>query len=177
MHTVLFYLGVLMAFKSAADSIRNLDALVRTAVYTGLEHASDDIMSTSRDVVRQWRNKPEFGDEFTVTKQRIECLIKPKGSRKVVKIFQYVDKGTRGPYLIFPKPPNTHLFFRTGYSARTQPIAQYNKGTGQSFGAFVKSQGVIHPGIKPRLFMETTMEKLIPNLQQRVQTEITKAVA
>ena len=166
-----------MAFKSAADSIRNLDALVRTAVYSGLEHASDDIQSTSRDVVRQWRNKPEFGDEFTVTRQRIECVVKPKGSRKVVKIFQYVDLGTKGPYLIFPKPPNTHLFFRTGYSARTMPVAKYNVGSGQSFGAFVKSQGVIHPGLKARLFMETTMEKLIPTLQQRVQREIAMAVA
>ena len=161
----------------AADAIRNIDALVRTATYTGLQNASDDIMSTSRDVVRQWRNRPDFGDEFMVTKTRIECLILPKGDRRVTKIFQYVDRGTRGPYLIFPKPPNTHLYFRAGYSARTQPIAQYNKSSGQSFGAFIRSEGVVHPGIKARLFMQTFMEKLTPPLEQIVQRQINIAVA
>jgi hypothetical protein len=171
----LFICGV--AVQKAAARIREIDELVRTATYSGLQNASDDIMSTSRDVVARWKNKPDFGDDFTVTRDRMECLIKPKGSRKVISIFKYVDKGTKGPYLIFPKAPNTHLFFRAGYSAFTQPVALYNKGTGQSFGAFIRSEGVIHPGIKPRLFMETFADKLIPALNVRVQREITVAVA
>lgn len=161
----------------AAARIKEIDELVRTATYTGLQNASDDIMSTSRDVVARWRNKPDFSDQFTVTKTRMECLIKPTGSRRVISIFKYVDKGTKGPYLIFPKPPNTHLYFRSGYSARTQPVALYNKGTGQSFGAYIKSEGVIHPGIKSRLFLETFMKELIPALETRVQREITIAIA
>lgn len=160
----------------AAKTIREIDELVRTAVYTGLQNASDDIMSTSRDAVQQWRNRPDFGDEFTVTKQRIECLIKPKGNRKVIAIFKYVDLGTK-PHLIFPKVPGTMLAFRSGYSARTAPVALYNQGSGQSFGKLVKSFGVAHPGSKPRLFMRTYMEKITPALEVRVQREITKAVA
>jgi len=160
----------------AAARIKEIDELVRTAVYTGLQNASDDIQSTSRDAVRQWRNRPDFADEFTVTKQRIECLIKPKGNRKVIAIFKYVDKGTK-EHLIFPKVPGTMLAFRTGYSARTAPVAKYNQGSGQSFGKLVRSFGVIHPGNKARLFMETFAKELIPSLQARVQREITIAVA
>ena len=162
---------------NAANAIKNIDQLVRTAVYTGLQNASDDIMSTNRDVVRQWRNRPDFGDEFTVTKERIECLIKPKGARKVTKIFNYVDRGTKGPYLIFPKVAGTFLHFRSGYSARTQPVARYNVGSGQSFGNWIKSAGVIHPGVKARQFMEHATKELVPALNMRVQAEITKALA
>lgn len=163
--------------KKAAAVIREIDELVRTAVYTGLQNASDDIMSTSRDAVRQWRNRPDFGDEFTVTKRRIECLIKPTGNRKVIAIFKYVDKGTAGPYLILPKVDGGALYFKSGYSARTAPVAKYNVGSGQSFGRTVKSFGVIHPGIKARLFMETYAKDLVPSLQARTQNEIRVAVA
>jgi hypothetical protein len=162
--------------QKAAKTIRDIDELVRTATYTGLQNASDDIMSTSRDVVARWKNKPDFADEFTVTKTRMECLIKPKGARKVINIFKYVDKGTK-PHLIFPKTPGGSLFFRGGYSARTQPVAKYNVGSGQSFGAWVQSKGVAHPGNAPRKFLEEFMDKLIPALEVRVQREITKAVA
>ena len=165
-----------MAKVGIADAIRNVDAMVRTATYTGIQNASDDIMSTARDTVRQWRNKPDFGDEFTVTKERIECLIKPRGNRRVTKIFGYVDKGTKGPYLIFPKVPGTKLAFRTGYSARTAPVARYNVGSGQSFGKWVKTEGVVHPGIEGRKFLETAMEKLIPSLEVFVQRAINEAV-
>jgi hypothetical protein len=162
--------------QKAAARIREIDELVRTAVYTGLQNASDDIMSTSRDVVARWKNKPDFGDDFTVTRDRIECLIKPKGSRKVISIFKYVDKGTK-PHLIFPKTPGGSLFFRSGYSARTKAVAKYNVGSGQSFGAWIQSKGVAHPGNDARLFMETFAKELVPSLQSRVQKEITVAVA
>lgn len=162
--------------QKAAARIREIDELVRTATYTGLQNASDDIMSTSRDAVQQWRNRPDFGDEFTVTKTYIECLIKPKGNRKVIAIFKYVDRGTKGPYIILPKVDGGALWFKSGYSARTAPVAKYNVGTGQSFGKTVKSFGVIHPGIKARLFMETFAKELIPSLQARVTNEIRIAV-
>lgn len=158
--------------QKAAARIKEIDELVRTAVYTGLQNASDDIMSTSRDAVQQWRNRPDFADAFTVTKTRIECLIKPKGNRKVISIFKYVDKGTKGPYLIFPKVEGGALWFKSGYSARTALVAKYNQGTGQSFGKTVKSFGVIHPGIKARLFLETYAKELVPALNMRVQNEI-----
>lgn len=166
-----------MAKQSAGAALRQLDKTVRNAVLTSIQNASDDIQSTSRDVVRAWKNKPDFKDEFTIDPKRIECILKPKGSGRVLKIFGYVDKGTKGPYLI-PKVllPGRMLKFRTGYSARTMPIAKYNVGSGTSFGGWVSKKQVVHPGIKPRKFIETFMDELIPTLQVRVQTQITRSV-
>lgn len=155
--------------------MRDIDRRVRGATLQAIQNASDDLQSTSRDTVRQWRNRPDFKEELTVDESRIEALIKPSGTKRVLKIFGYVDKGTKGPYLI-PKVvvPGKYLRFQKGYSARTMPIAQYNKGTGQHFGQWVSKQQVVHPGIAARKFMETYLEKLIPTLQSRVQTEINR---
>lgn len=161
--------------KAAAD-IGKLYDKVHVACVQALMNASDDIQSTGRDAVREWKNKPGFGETQYIDPKRIEILIKPTGSKKVVQIFQYVDLGTKR-HLIFPKIPGTMLKFRGNYSARSQPIAQYNKGSGQSFGSFVSKAFVNHPGNKPRLFLETFMDKMIPSLQVRVQSEITKSVA
>lgn len=159
----------------AAQDIGKIYANVRQGCMTALMNASDDVQSTGRDAVREWKNKPEFGETVYNGFDAIEFLIKPTGNRKAVKIFQYVDLGTKR-HLIFPKLPGGRLRFRTGYSARTQPVAKYNVGTGQSFGSWVTKASVNHPGSKPRLFLQTFAEKMIPTLQQRVQAEITKSV-
>lgn len=160
----------------AAKDMQAIYDKVHKACVQALMNASDDIQSTSRDVVRQWRNKPDFGEETFMSPDTIEYTIKPKGAKKVLAIFKYVDKGTK-PHIIRPKIPGTYLKFRTGYSAMTQPIAKYNVGSGRSFGSWVSKSQVNHPGSKAREFMKDSMENLIPSLQQRVQMEITKAVA
>lgn len=159
---------------SAGTAIRNIDKAVRAATLQGIKNASDDIQSTGRDTVRQWRHKVDFDETLTVDKLFIEALIKPTGA---TKIFGYVDMGTKGPYLI-PKvvTPGKYMRFQPGYSARTQPVARYNVGTGQHFGPWVSKLQVVHPGIKPRKFLETYMTKLVPTLQVRVQTEITRSL-
>lgn len=160
----------------ASDIIKDIWKKTKDASLQALMNASDDIQSTSRDTVREWRNKPDFGETVYIARDYMEIVVKPKGNRKVVKIFGYVDQGTK-PHIIMPKVPGTYLKFKTGYSARTQPIARYNVGTGQSFGNWASKAFVNHPGSKPRLFMKTAMEKLIPTLQVRVQNEITRKLA
>jgi len=160
----------------AANALRELDKVVRDAVVTAFMNASTDLQSTSRDVVARWKNKPEFSETFYVGQDIIECTIKPKGNKKVLKIFGYVDLGTKGPYLISPKKAGGVLRFRNGYSAFTALIAKYNIGTGQSFGSWVSKKQVIHPGIKARLFMETFLKDLIPTLQYRAQIEIANSI-
>lgn len=174
MQTVLF-VGWTMAFQSAGAAIRDIDRRVRKATLQGIMNASDDIQSTGRDTVRQWRHRVDFKEDLTIDPDRIEALVKPSGLKRNLKIFGYVDKGTKGPYPI-PKVvvPGKYLRFQVGYSARTMPIAQYNVGTGQHFGRWVSKLQVMHPGIKARKFLETYMEKLIPTLQSRVQTEINR---
>lgn len=159
----------------AGAALRKLDKTVRQATLQAIQNASDDVQSTGRDVTRQWRRKVGFGETLTMDLLRIEVLVKPTG--KNVKIFQYVDLGTKGPYLI-PKVlvPGRMLRFQVGYSARTVPVAQYNKGSGQHFGGWVSKAQVTHPGIKARKFLETFMNDLVPTLQNRVQTEIKRVV-
>lgn len=160
----------------AAKDIQAIYKKVREAALQATLNASSDIQSTGRDTVREWNNKPDFGETVYNGLDVIEVIVKPKGNKKVVKIFGYVDLGTK-PHIIMPKIPGTYLKFRVGYSARTQPIAQYNKGTGRSFGSWASKAQVFHPGSKPRKFLETYMDELIPSFQVRVQTAITKAVA
>lgn len=160
----------------AAKDIQAIYKKVREAALTATLNASDDIQSTGRDTVREWKNKPDFGETVYNGLDRIEVIVKPKGNKKVVKIFGYVDLGTK-PHIIMPKIPGTYLKFKTGYSARTQPIAKYNVGSGMSFGSWASKAQVFHPGSKARKFLETYMNELIPSFQQRIQTAITKAVA
>lgn len=164
-----------MVAKSAGAALRKIDQTVRQATLQAMLNASDDVQSTARDTTHQWRRKVDFEETLTVDRLFIDILIKPTGPN--VKIFQYVDLGTKGPYLI-PKVPvvGRMLHFQVGYSARTMPIAQYNKGTGQHFGAWVSKQQVVHPGIKARLFLQTYAKELIPSLQVRVQTDITNSL-
>lgn len=160
----------------AARDMQAVYDKVHKACVQALMNASDDLQSTQRDVVRRWKNRPDFGEETFFSPDVIEFTIKPKGSKKVLAIYKYVDKGTK-PHIIKPKIPGTYLKFRGGYSAMTQPIAKYNVGSGMSFGSWVSKSQVNHPGNAAREFMKDSMEKLIPSLQQRVQTEITKSVA
>lgn len=165
-----------MAQGSVAAALRALDETVRAAAQRGLLGASDDIQSTGRDAVREWNRRPDFDETLTIELTYTEALIKPTGPN--VKIFEYVDLGTKGPYPI-PKvlTPGKMLRFQTGYSARTQPVAQYNKGTGEHFGSWVSKQQVLHPGIKARKFLETYLKELVPSFQVRVQTEISRSLA
>jgi len=160
--------------KQAAAHLKEIKRKVIEATTIALTNASDDIQSGLRDVVRDWSHKVDFDDTIVVTKSRMELTIKPKGRN--VKIFGYVDKGTKGPYIIAAKNA-PRLKFRTGYSARTAPVNKFNQGSGQSFGSWVSTKTTIHPGIKPRKFIETITNELIPSLQDRVNSQVTKALA
>lgn len=157
----------------AASDIHNIYKKVYQACVQATMNSSDDIQSTGRDAVREWRSKVDFGENLTLDTQRIEAIIKPKG--RAVKIFGFVDLGTK-PHVIMPRKEGGMLKFRVGYSARTMPVAKYNVGTGQSFGSWATKAMIFHPGTKPRKFLETFMKELIPSFQVRVQQEITRAI-
>lgn len=163
---------------NAANAMRDIKKKVVAATITVLENTSDDIQSTARDAVHRWRNRPDFSETVYNQTNTIEYLIRPDGDKKKTKIFSYIDLGTKGPYLI-PKllTPDRFLRFRSGYSAFTQPVARYNQGSGKSFGSYVTKKQVTHPGIKARKFLETFMNEIIPALEVRVQSEITKKLA
>jgi hypothetical protein len=91
------------------------------------------------------------------------------------QIWQYVDKGTGSyvpggnAYWIFPRSPGGKLFFQGGYNAKTRPTAKANVGDGSRSGAWVTSEGVVHPGIKGRKFSETYRDRIVrPRFKQRI---------
>lgn len=163
---------------SARETVIKIAAQVKAAAIQACMNASDDIQSTSRDTVRSWKHKVGFGETVVNGQRRIEFTVKPTGSRANLAIFGYIDRGTKGPYKI-PKVvvPGKVLTFKTGYSARTQPVARYNVGSGQSFGNFVSKKQVTHPGIRARKFMENSLDKLTPPLVTRVNNEIKLSLA
>jgi hypothetical protein len=162
----------------AGNIIRNYKPIIQQACIDTLHNASTDIQGNLRDVVRNWKNKPDFKDNMLILKKRIEVTIKPTGKKKAVKIFGYIDQGTKGPYLIpkFPRPGRL-LKFQAGYSAMTQPVARYNVGSGQSFGNWVSKKQVRHPGIKKRDFIKTFWRDLAPPLHIRLQIELNRQLA
>lgn len=160
--------------RAAAAHLRDIKRKVIEATIEAMDDASSDIQGDLKKVVKKWRHKPTFEDDKFVSKNRIELTIKPKGRN--AKQFNFVDKGTKGPYIIHAVNV-PRLKFQVGYSARTAPVAKYNVGSGRRFGAWASPKTVIHPGIKARKFIETLTEELIPSLKDRIDASVTRKLA
>lgn len=157
----------------SGEELTKLKARVLFATRNALRDAADDRKTVFDAAVSQWSNKPSFEVEVNSYPDLIEATVKPAGKHK--KIFGYVDMGTRGPYPI-PKfvIPGKLLKFRTGYNARTAPVARAAAGSGMATGGWVSKAQVMHPGIKAREFSQHFLDNLRPSLQDRVNTAIEK---
>jgi len=134
---------------------------------TGLE------MRTSHEhVVREWTHKPTFKAE--VNEQRYLKTVKIKVKGKNADIWTFVDKGTKPHEIAAKNVP--FLKFQSGYSARTAPVAKFNQGTGQKFGAWVQKQVVHHPGNEARKFTETILKELSPPIEDRIQAAVKRGL-
>lgn len=123
-------------------------------------------------VTRSWSHQIKFRAETKLQPSLYTVKIVPQGRNKA--IWGFVDLGTK-PHVIRAKNA-PFLKFQTGYSARTAPVAQFNKGTGQSSGAWVQKTEVEHPGTEARKFTETFMKKLTPPLQDRIQAAVKRGI-
>lgn len=145
------------------------------------EHA-EYLLGEFQDVVSDWKKPPQFVKQVEVQADRITVSVRPYKRRKASQIFHWVDKGTRGPYVIQPKRrrpkrnTKSHLAFRTGYQPRTLPIAQAHVGPGRAAGPWVRPQKVVHPGIKPRHFSRTIQEKSYPRFRRRLESAMKRAL-
>lgn len=162
-------------FKSLRAGLIENDTRVRYAVRRALRETAEDMKDEFENVVEKWSNKPRFETQLTVSPNRIEATIEPKGRAK--KIFKYIDMGTKGPYQI-PKiiVPGKLLRFRTGYSARTAPVGKYNVGSGTAVGGFVSKRSVMHPGIRARQFSDKISKDHKFALDQRVNAALKEAL-
>jgi hypothetical protein len=131
--------------------------------------------------VQGWKKKPKFTPENRITPNLITGIVNVTGKKDIVNIFHWVDKGTgkfgpkKSAYPIFPKKPGGTLFFRTGYSPRTRPIAKANVGSGKASGPRVAAKGVIHPGIEAREFTSTLEDVLKPDFKRRMENALRRA--
>lgn len=133
-----------------------------------LRATGQELRTDHEKVVRDWTHKPTFRAEVQNTPAFKTVRILPKG--KYANIWVYVDQGTKPHKIRARNKP--YLAFQTGYSARTAPIAKYNKGTGQRFGAWVQKKEVNHPGTKARKFSKTFLDELTPPLHIRIQAAV-----
>jgi hypothetical protein len=134
---------------------------------TGLELRTDH-----EKVVRDWRHKPTFRAELNTSAAIKTVKIVPKGVNKA--IWYWVDRGTKAHLIKAKNKP--FLAFQTGYSARTAPVAKFNQGTGQKFGAWRKKKEVHHPGTKARKFTETFLKELSPAFPDRIQAAVKRGL-
>lgn len=156
-----------MAKTNLSDLIRQRDARMRQALYDELNAVISDAQLYHFRVTSDWTNQPDFRRISYRSATLLRSMLVIAGQSE---IFRYVDEGTGShgprhhPYSIVPKKPGGMLKFRLGYAPRTQPVARFAVGPGRAFGAWVQKPYVLHPGIKPRRFTETYVDKLRPHL-------------
>lgn len=165
------------AFSNARQLLIRTDERIQQALRQVMIDTADEMKDSVERMVGDWSHKPRFRKTNTFTPAYISIVVQPTGNN--AQIFSYVDQGTEGPYRI-PKFPRvdpqtgkpTLLKFRTGYSARTAPVARFRIGSGSASGPFVSAAQVTHPGIEARKFLETLADEMKPTLDRRVDNAI-----
>ncbi len=154
--------------------------LIATDKYVQEELAKEAVASGVRlkaahdEVVSDWDGKPIFTYVISIQPDRIRVSTRVSGTNK--QKWHWVNKGTKGPYLIptFPRP--MPLRFQTGYQAHTQPIAKHHQGSGEATGGWVSTYQVTHPGIKARDFTVTIDREERPIFRRNVENAIRRAI-
>jgi hypothetical protein len=125
--------------------------------------------------VANWKHKPAFKARKYITGDAIRLNVYPAGEKQ---IYEYVTKGTRGPYPIpkIPKPPGKWLLFTGGkYTPRTTPGGGYG-GPGISIGFPVFAKQVSHPGIEPRDFEGIIRKEQAPWFSRTMENAWRRAI-
>jgi len=141
-------------------------------VLNELTATGQEVRTSHEKVVREWSSKPSFKAELDVRPFTRTVKIKVKGA--AADIWTFVDKGTKPHEIAAKNVP--FLKFQTGYSARTAPVAKFNQGTGQKFGAWVTAAVVQHPGTEARKFTETILKELSPPIEDRIQAAVKRGL-
>lgn len=141
---------------------------------TMVEETGNVLLDMHKAVVSDW-SKPEHKPNFRRNRLQTPNYLAMKvhlGKKKGDMIYRWVDKGTK-PYLIpkfGPAPAGKPLRFRTGYEARTRPVAKYRQGRGVATGPWVSTYRVHHPGIRARKFGETFNADIRPVFRQQIDS-------
>lgn len=120
----------------------------RKRVRKAQEQAAGGIQADLEAVTATWKHKPKI--EVRISEGQADVIIKDR-------IFNYLNEGTRGGYLIFPKRKK-RLAFGVPFRSKTQP-GSLMSGPGSRGSTTIVRPYVQHPGIKARRFTKTALDK------------------
>lgn len=138
---------------------------IQDEVRKALNDLGDKSIKTLQDDVKEWNEKPEFTKKVSVVSKKWALSVKTSKSRKIGKIFDWVDKGTgsRGghkDYVIKPKRKNGMLRFSWPNNPKSLPNPAIPGFPQTDPVRGVRRKEVIHPGIYPRNFTKTLFDAL-----------------
>jgi len=137
-------------------------------VKDGLEEAKTTLIKSHEKVVADWEHKPEFRARSRVSINEIAIDIYPSGEYK--NIWRYVDEGTK-PHTI--KPKNSKILkFRPNYSPKTSPNPARYGGAGGSFGDWVFTKSVNHPGTEAREFTKVIIADTKSDIKRVIENAL-----
>lgn len=156
-----------VTFKAITTKYKIKISALERGILDAAEKTQDIILKEYKAITRTWKHTVTF-------KVRGPFI---RGGRVIGevtttdKIYNFVTGGTRAHII---RPRRKFLRFRTGYRSKTSPRV-LGSTAGGSFGAFVLSRGVRHPGIKAREFEQEIARRHEPAHIKRVEAAIRKA--
>lgn len=154
-------------------ALKTFEAQYRAGAIEAARQSMQAQVNTLNEVTREWAHRVQFAVKVESRTGFTRFRLAAIGTKEALKIFHWVDAGTK-PHIIRPKSPNKALVFFTPYSARTAPIANANAGTGRAGNTKNVRRFVRHPGNDPRLFIAFTSLEAEEDFKARMQALIRK---
>lgn len=122
--------------------------------------------------VANWDDEPKFIAKMNKVRDDFVLSVRPVG--KNAKKWNWVSRGTKGPYKIKAKNAPT-LNFKKNYDPRTKPGDVFGLPA-VSWGPWQSPVEVTHPGIEPRLFEEEIAKIFAPEFRRRINNLIRREI-
>lgn len=130
------------------------------------------LLAEFKSIVLNWKGKPKFIAKMANKGGDFVLSVRPVG--KNAKKWNWVSRGTKGPYKIRAKNAKT-LAFKTNYKPKTRPSGVFG-GPGVATGPWRNPVEVTHPGIEPRLFEEVIAKRFAPMYRRRIENLIRREI-
>ena len=144
------------------------------ALRRAVDKSQSDVLNDLRNVTATWEHTPRWRTRFREDSGELIMEISTTD-----KAFIFLDQGTGsygeggGAYPIRPKDLAGFLKFKSGYTAKTTP-GVLSSGAGGRYGDDIFRKEVMHPGIKPRGWLELIKTKSDPKFRDYVMEELVK---
>lgn len=156
-------------FRSKNPTPLNYQQMRKTLV-DALEAGGIVIRNDFQATVSTWNHKPQWEPQSTKPVEKNHHAIAETSTKD--QIYSYVEQGTP-PHIILPVRARS-LRFPGTFTAKTVP-GVIGSGAGFKGPPIIYSQGVRHPGIKPRDFEKKIAEKAKADLPLRLKIAMAKA--